>query len=122
MLDKDGFITTLKQMPSKLVPTIDPLRIHAIELSHPLRQTGFWGLHYEVVVVSHLAIGMAAPIELLADILEYREPLRPVVFVKVDVLTTIATRGHMVEAASKFDTERSGHAIKSRTEMRDCKT
>jgi hypothetical protein len=49
----------------------DPLVfVNAVQLSHAVRKVGIRSFDDDVVVVGHLAVGMAAPVEPLANLLE----------------------------------------------------
>ena len=56
-----------------------------------------------MVVIAHQAVGVTYPIELFGHGAENVEKRTPVLVVLMDRLTTIATRGDVIERAGKFD-------------------
>jgi len=65
---------------------------------------------------------MAAPVETAAHLAQQNEPIRTVLIVAIDRLAPITARSDVIEPASEFDAERSGHAAKPSSEMLDYKT
>jgi hypothetical protein len=68
LLHQDRLVTALKDVPDSGVHLVEALRVDAIELAHALREIGVGRFRQQMVVVSHLAIGMDGPIEALADL------------------------------------------------------
>jgi len=73
-------------------------------------------------MIGHLAVGVAAPVEALADRSQHRQPVEPVFIVPEDFLPAVATGGYVVEPARELDAEWSRHALKRRRKMLDYKT
>ena len=121
-LDQDGLEPTLEEVAHEPVAAIDPLRVDAVELTHPFGEVGIGRLDDEVIVVRHLAIGMAAPVEPAAHIAEHREPRHAVLIVVIDRLAPITARGDVIEPAGKLDTEGSGHGPECSSAILECKT
>ena len=46
-------------MANPTVPAIDRLRVHAVELAHALGEVAFGGFDHKVVMIGHLAPGVA---------------------------------------------------------------
>jgi hypothetical protein len=65
-----------------------------------------------MVVVAHQAIGMTAPLKAADYLSQHTQKHRPVGIIQTDVLPGIASRGHMINCAGKFNAERSGHGVK----------
>jgi hypothetical protein len=95
--------------PDALVLTVYVLSVDAVELTHPLGEVGFRGFDDQMVVIGHLAPGVAVPIESLANGAQDGEPLESVGIVEEDVLTPVTSRGDVVETAGKFDAQGAGH-------------
>jgi hypothetical protein len=55
-----------------------------------------------MVVIGHLAPGVAHPVEALADLAEYLQPHFPVAVGQIDVIPTGTPRGDVVKASGKF--------------------
>jgi hypothetical protein len=101
---------------------IGQLGVDAVELAHPPGEVGIGRLDDNVIMVGHLAVGVAAPVESAADLAQHHKPIRPVLIVAIDRLAPITARGHMIEPASELDTQRSRHTAERSSEMPDCKT
>ena len=76
----------------------------------PRREIGLRGLDDEVVVIGHLAPGVHRPVVSLATLGQCVQPDLAVAVVGIDVLAPIAARGNVIEAATEFESARSGHA------------
>jgi hypothetical protein len=66
------------------------LGIDTIEFAHTLGEIAVGRLHQQVVVVSHLTVGVDDPIETLADLPQYLEPHFPILIEDVDSLAPAA--------------------------------
>jgi hypothetical protein len=121
-LHQDGLEPTLEEMTHQPMAAIARLGVDAVELTHPLGEVRIGRLDDEVIVVGHLAPGVAAPVETAAHLAQHDEPVRAVLIVAIDRLAPITARGHMVQPASELDAEGSGHDAQSSSEMLDCKT
>lgn len=86
--------------PWKTYPTRRWVRL--TYLPHPLRQVALRGLHHDVVVVGHLTIGVADPVESIADLPEQVEPEFAVGVGEEDRAALVAAGGDVVKAAGKF--------------------
>ncbi|MDO9400190.1 MAG: hypothetical protein Q7T46_01805 [Polaromonas sp.] len=76
----------------------------------------------DVEVVVHEAVGVAYPIEALADLAEEGEPLLAVSIVQIDRLSPVATRGNVVQSAGEFNAQGAGHGLMLQRLMLQCKT
>ena len=70
--------TPLEQMAGMVVPPVPPLGVIAVELMQRARQIRFGRRDRQVIVVRHLAIGMAPQRILLYDVREDAEESAPV--------------------------------------------
>lgn len=119
--DQDGFVAPLKYMPNMPVIAVNVLCVNSVELPYPLRKVAFCGLYHEMIMVAHLAPGMTYPVESLAYVAEYCQPIVAVIFHKVDVFTTVSPRGYVIYPPD--NSIRSGLAmIGSSLNLCDCKT
>ena len=112
----------LEQVSYQIVATVELLGVNTVELTHALGEIRFRRLHHHMVVVGHLAIGVAAPVEAGADLPERREPIDPVLVIAADRLPGIAARRDVIKPAGEFDAQGSGHRSKHRFPMLDYKT
>ena len=71
--DKDGFVTSLEQMADSVMPEINSLGIHAIQMSHSQGKIGVLCFYQEVVMVIQKTKSMAQPIVFFNNIAEYLE-------------------------------------------------
>lgn len=89
-------------MPHPRVPPVEALRVHAVELAHPLGEIGLGRLDQDVIVIAHLAPGMAGPIETRTDIREHYQPDLSIRISQVNVFPPIPTRGDVIQPTGKF--------------------
>ena len=75
------------------------LGVYPIEMAHALRQIRFRRFDQDVVVVRHLAPGMAHPVKAFADRPEYLQPCFPVRVRQIYILLSIAPRCDVVYTA-----------------------
>lgn len=97
-------------MPGASVAAIAVLREHAIELAHALRQIAIGRFDQQMVVIAHQAVGMHHPVERQHDLAQHLQKARAVNIILVDRLTSVATRGHVVQRPFKLNADRSSHA------------
>lgn len=81
---------------------VEALRIDPVELAHALRQIGFRRLDQDVVMVRHLAPGMANPIEAFAYVAEHFEPGFTIGASEINILAPISAGGDVIYPASQF--------------------
>ena len=96
--------------------------VDGVELTHTLGKIGIRGLNDEVIMVGHLAIGVAEPVETAAHLAQGGEPIGAVLVVAIDRLAPIAARRYVIEAAGELDAEGSGYIPKYSSKMLDYKT
>lgn len=82
--------------------SVDVLTVYPVKLPHPLREISLKRLHQEVVVITHLAIGVAMPIEALASLIKNAKKPESIFIAKKDVPPFIPPGGNMVERTGKF--------------------
>ncbi|WP_245778800.1 hypothetical protein, partial [Dokdonella immobilis] len=103
------FVAPLENVPDASVPAVGALGEYPVQLTHTLGQCRIAGFDQQMVVIAHQAVGMARPLEPLADLTQHLEEHRPIGIVDIDVLASITTRGDVIQRACKFDAR--GRAI-----------
>jgi hypothetical protein len=83
-LDENALETALKQASDQAMARTALLGEDAVELPHALRQIPLRGLHHDMIVIGHSAVGMTAPMKAQADLREHRQPSHAVGIVTVD--------------------------------------
>ena len=96
-------------MPHPSVPSIRSLCEYPVELSHPLREIAVRGLHHQMVVVRHLAIGVTDPVEPLDHLRQGAKKHFAVFVVFIDRLLPITPGSDVVQGTGEFNTQRSGY-------------
>ena len=102
-LDDDTFVTALKYVPYAFMAAVDRLRVHAVKLAHAQGEIAFDCFNHDVVVIRHLAPGVAHPIEASANLAERLKPCTPISVIEINVLAPVTTRSDVVQASSQFD-------------------
>ena len=90
-------------MPDVTMGVVVPLCVDAVELAHASAQSAIDGLHDDVEVVVHQAVGVAHPVVALADLPEQAEPPVTVLVREVDRLSPIPPCGDVEQPARDFD-------------------
>jgi hypothetical protein len=72
-------------------------------MAHALGEVAIRSLCQQVVVVSHLTIGVDNPAKAFADLPEYLQPDIPIRVRKVDRLAPVSPGSDMVKGAGKLD-------------------
>jgi hypothetical protein len=85
------------------------LGIDTVELTHPLGEVRIRRLYDDVVMLGHLAVSMAAPVETAAHLAQHGEPVHAVLIVAIDRLAPVTARGDVVEPAAELDAEGSAY-------------
>ena len=62
-------------MPDPLPPSVEPLSVAAVQVTHSDREVRAWRLDEQVVVVPHQAVAVAQPVVTGADQLELQQKL-----------------------------------------------
>jgi hypothetical protein len=84
------------------MPTIRALRIHAVELAHPLREIAIRGLNHQMIVIAHQAVGVTQPVEILDHRSQNIQKSMTVFVVLEDPLLAVAPRRNVVERTRKL--------------------
>ena len=85
--------------------------VDGIKARHAAREVGLGGLHQQVVVVVHQAVGVEPPALLLNLLAEALQEPPPVLIVEKDRCPRVAARGEMVERPGKFEPQRASHDV-----------
>ena len=118
----DGDLNPREDVADPFMPASDVLGENAVRLPHAFGGVAFDRLHDEMIVVGHQAIGMAGPVEALADGTEDTEPRNAIVIASKDVLAPVTTRRDVVQAPRKLDAQRTSHASSYGSALLRCKT
>jgi hypothetical protein len=57
-----------------------------------------------MIVVTHLAPSMAAPVTSRTHLAEYLQPFQPVLIGKIDIFLPITPRSHVIQTTGQFNT------------------
>ena len=96
-------------MPHPTMTTVEPLRVHPVQLPHPTRQRRLQRHHEQMEVVPHQAVGEhppPIPDSHLGEDLE--EPL-PIPIIPKRQAPLIPTRNDMEDTTSLLDPRRTHH-------------
>jgi hypothetical protein len=102
-IDQNWVITALEEMPCTAMPAIEPLRVNAVEPTHPGRQIRPGSLQQQVVVIAHQAEAVASPAEIGGDISESHQEALAIAVVHEDESRVVATRRDVVERSLELD-------------------
>jgi len=89
-------------MAYTLVAAIEALGVNTIQVAHAFREIGFGRFDDQMIVIAHLAIGVAYPVESLANLAECFQPRHAIFIRAIDVLAPITSGSDVIERASKF--------------------
>ena len=109
-LDQDRTVATLEEVADSSVTTVERLRVHAVQVPHPAREVRLRRANEQVVVVSHQAVGKAAPAKAVVRVCEHLEETLSVRVISKDLRPLVASRRQVVDAVFDLETQRSGHA------------
>jgi hypothetical protein len=99
----------LKQVPDEIMPSIDMLRIHPVELTHALRKICFDRFDQQMVVIGHLAKAMDNAVVAFTHFRKNLQPNPAIGFIAIDGVTPVTARRHMVQRTGKVESEWSCH-------------
>jgi len=98
-------------VPDQSVASVGTLGVHTVQLAHALGQVGLRHLDDPMVMVRHLAVGMAAPVEALTHLAEEIQPSGAVRIVMINGLAPITAGGDMVVSIDQLDAKGFGHVL-----------
>jgi hypothetical protein len=107
--DRGRAVRTLEDMPGSVVPSIEPLRVRAVEMTHSCAARRLGSLQEEMEVIRHDAVRVAEPCEPLHSSGEHLEPGLVVMGVEEEALLGVAPRTDVKEAAWNFDSRLARH-------------
>ena len=96
-------------MPYPAMPTVECLRVHAVELPHGFGKIRVRGFEQQMEVVRHQAIAMTNHVEPAQRHPEHGKKGAPVAIIQKYGRLCIAPGSHMVDGSRKFYAEWSGH-------------
>ena len=109
-------------MAYPVVPPVERLGVHPVELSHPPGQGGIDRLDQQVVVIHHQAIRMTEPVEPFDRLFQYLEEPLPIRVIEKDILVRVTAGSDVIHRAWVFDSQWSCHDPIINHSMLDCKT
>jgi hypothetical protein len=89
-------------MADPAVPAVEGLGVDTVELPHALGEVALHRFHHDMVMVAHLAPGVADPVAAPADCAEDLQPEPAVLFVQIDILPPLPPGGDIGEPAGQF--------------------
>jgi hypothetical protein len=99
---QDRLISSLEQMADPLMPDINPLGKHAIQLPHSQGEIWLLCFHQDVVMIIEQAKGMTQPIVFFNNIAQYLKEYLPVDIIDKDTLQGIASGSDMIYCSREF--------------------
>jgi hypothetical protein len=101
----------LQDVPDTSVTPIEALCVDTIEVAHPTREVCVRRLDQKVIVVGHQAVAVTYPVEALYYISHPLQKRAPIVVIDIDILSSIAARGYVIDCAFVFDSQWSCHGL-----------
>jgi len=89
-------------MAYSMMSAVEALGVNAIQVAHAFREVGFRRFDNEMIVIAHQTVGVAYPVESLANLTEYIQPRYAILIREIDVFAPITTGGDVIERAGKF--------------------
>jgi hypothetical protein len=91
LLHKDRPVAALEDMTHSIVEAVEPLRVHAVQLTHTFRKIRLRRLNEQMVMVGHQTVGVHPPVEAFPNVAEHIEKESPVVIGQKDVFAPVAS-------------------------------
>ena len=101
--DQYRFVAPLEHVAGFAVFAVECLGLDPIEMTHSCGKVAFDRFHHKMIMVGHLAPGMANPVKPDARLSQDIEPAQPVAVIEINILAPVATRGDVIEPACQFD-------------------
>jgi len=98
-VNENGLEPSLKDVPNPIMPTIEALGVHPVQMSHPTGQIGIGSLDEQMVVVLHQAVGVTSPVESSNDVPENLQKGEPILVVEKDRLSRIPASRDVIHRA-----------------------
>jgi len=111
-LDQHGLVPALEAMARFAVPTVEMLRIAAVQPLHPSREIRIRSSHDQVIVRRHQDERMARPLVAKDDLVEEIQKAASIDIVAIDGLPGHAPRRDVIESTGEVDARRTGHSTK----------
>jgi len=61
-------------MADAMVAAVEALGVYAVQLAHSLGKIGIRRFYHQMIVITHLAVGVTNPVEALTDLRERFQP------------------------------------------------
>jgi hypothetical protein len=89
-LEQDGLIPALEEVPAPIVPFIEELGVHSIQLAHAYGQVAVRGLDEKMIMIVHEAISVTNPVVSFVDVLESVQEVLAVMIILEDRFLFVA--------------------------------
>lgn len=109
-LDQAGIEAALEDVAGVAMAPVEPARIVRVKSLHSGRKVRRGRLEHDVVVVRHLAVGVADPSEVILDVSKQRRKPPEVQPVLIEPTAPHASGSDVVEAAGNVRAQGSRHA------------
>jgi len=100
----------LEEVPSVVVPPVEPLGVDAVQSVHSARDVRLQRLDEQVIVIRHQAIRVTLPSLEVDDMPEELKEAEPVAGVGEDLLSPVPARGDVVRSAGGLEARGARHA------------
>jgi hypothetical protein len=98
-------------MPHSFVPSVKSLGVNPVELAHAQRKIRLWGLHQQVIVVIHQAVGITEPAVASDNVGESANKQLSICIVQEHFLASIAPGGKMIDSPRILQPKGTRHAL-----------
>lgn len=85
-------------------------RINTIELAHTTGQMAIRRFNDRVIVISHLAESVAAPIEPITHLAQPFQPSEAVIIIEVNRPAPVSARRDVIQPTGRLESKRARHA------------
>jgi hypothetical protein len=109
-VDMNGFESPLKNMSDEPMALVEYTRIDPVHVPHRPRQVCAPCVKDKMIVIAHQTVGQNLGIESQHRLGNNVQQRAPVFVILENKFTSIASGGHMVDRAFKFDSERPRHS------------
>jgi hypothetical protein len=103
-LHENRRVASLVYVTNAAMHAIELLRIDAVQLSHPARESGRTSLYQQMIVVGHEAVAVTQPVVPLAHLRKNGEERPSIRIVEIDRLAAVSARGDVIEGAGELKT------------------
>lgn len=77
--------------------------IDAVQLPHALGEITFQGFYQQVIMIGHQALGVTAPVETFAYLIQGFQKHLPIFISEENIASFIASRGYVIQGTWEFN-------------------